>query len=1043
MYGIILDSFGFFAHAAYNAALSAINQADLTVEKNLKPVWQPTDLFKSLSFRYPFRKYQRMVLEQMEQSLQDRKFHIVAPPGSGKTIIGLELIRRLGARAVVFAPTTTIQSQWYQKVGMFLPEGGSIEQYASMDPSRPAPIQIFTYQLISNPDEAQEHLREAGLQLWKEELLLQGRVTSPEEAEERLAILRQNNPEAYRRDLLRYANRVKQRLLREEGVDIAPYLHPNARQLIENLLAQGVQTVVLDECHHLLDYWAIVLRYFIGRIPNPHVIGLTATLPSPEGDREFENYTSLLGEVDFEVPTPAVVKEGDLAPYRDLLYLVKPTPREYEYLNKIQSEFEAAISQLRTHPRFLAWLQELITVPPGIPDPLRTWQERWDNSPALMLAVARVLHASGQLPDQRYPIPAEVYEPVGLEDWAILLERFGLDVLKLSSDPADHELLRTLRCAILPFGFTLTERGMQQTRSPGDLVLTFSESKDYAVAHILAAEARALGERLRAIVVTDFERVSSGVRPLRDVLAPDAGSALRVFTHLVHDRRTRPLSPLLVTGRCFHCPAEAADDILQRFATWAQEDGLRFTCRRRPTRDPEIVEIGGEGPDWGPRTYVRLATRLFEQGLSRCLVGTRGIFGEGWDALSLNTLIDLTSVTTSTSVQQLRGRTLRLDPHWPRKVAHHWDVVCVAPGFRRGQIDLERFLRRHARYWSLVVYSDWLGERTGGSDRVAPPHLHGKIARGAMHVSPELVEAMLKTDKGGLLYGLKLALHNKRTMDQIPLRDWVYDLWEVGAPYSNFTYTTTMLQARDLKIRTVFTLQKTLARLIRDTAAMVVQILATLGYIFYYLYYGGCLPPLILLLLLTAVGFVLIAPGILRTLRTLLTAQVPDAILLDVGRALLHTLRDLRLVSPNLQPEYVRVIRMPDETYQVLLDYASPQDATTFIQAFGEIFEPVSDQRYLIKRTEDRLPNLPLRMIWLPLRAFVRRAGTYPPAYHPVPKILAIRKERAELFAHYWAKYVGGGEIVFTRSEPGRAVLLQARAQRRPRVKQMAFELWR
>jgi hypothetical protein len=67
----------------------------------------------------------------------------------------------------------------------------------------------------------------------------------------------------------------------------------------------------------------------------------------------------------------------------------------------------------------------------------------------------------------------------------------------------------------------------------------------------------------------------------------------------------------------------------------------------------------------------------------------------------------------------------------------------------------------------------------------------------------------------------------------------------------------------------------------------------------------------------------------------------------------------------------------------------------------------------------------------------------YPPAYHPVPKILAVKKERVEEFAKAWARYVGGGKIVFTRSELGRAVLLSARAQRRPRVNRMAFETWR
>ena len=64
----------------------------------------------SLQFRHPFRKYQRQILAQVETSKAiERKHHIVAPPGSGKTIVGLELIRRFDEPAVVFAPTATIQ----------------------------------------------------------------------------------------------------------------------------------------------------------------------------------------------------------------------------------------------------------------------------------------------------------------------------------------------------------------------------------------------------------------------------------------------------------------------------------------------------------------------------------------------------------------------------------------------------------------------------------------------------------------------------------------------------------------------------------------------------------------------------------------------------------------------------------------------------------------------------------------------------------------------------------------------------------------------
>ena len=43
--------------------------------------------------------------------------HIVAPPGSGKTLLGVELIRRVGKRALVLAPNQAIQQQWPRAVG--------------------------------------------------------------------------------------------------------------------------------------------------------------------------------------------------------------------------------------------------------------------------------------------------------------------------------------------------------------------------------------------------------------------------------------------------------------------------------------------------------------------------------------------------------------------------------------------------------------------------------------------------------------------------------------------------------------------------------------------------------------------------------------------------------------------------------------------------------------------------------------------------------------------------------------------------------------
>ena len=153
------------------------------------------------------------------------------------------------------------------------------------------------------------------------------------------------------------------RPLAADGATAYDFLHPNARALIDRIASAGVGTVVLDECHHLLDYWAIVLRALICRLDQPYVVGLTATLPSLEDADEYENYTALLGDVDFEVPTPAVIKEGDLAPFRDLAWWVRPTESEAAFLRDVHGRFLEAVDATTASPGFARWLGELLPSP--------------------------------------------------------------------------------------------------------------------------------------------------------------------------------------------------------------------------------------------------------------------------------------------------------------------------------------------------------------------------------------------------------------------------------------------------------------------------------------------------------------------------------------------------------------------------------------------------------------------------------------------------------------------------------------------------------
>ena len=136
-----------------------------------------SDRFATLKFQYPFRKYQRMIIELIGQSWQqDRQHHLVAPPGSGKTIVGLELIRQFGRPAVVFCPTTTIQKQWQEKVGLFTEDDAWLKANVTTDARNVKPITILTYQILSTPGENLAFVEQIAVEQWQEDLVKSGQV---------------------------------------------------------------------------------------------------------------------------------------------------------------------------------------------------------------------------------------------------------------------------------------------------------------------------------------------------------------------------------------------------------------------------------------------------------------------------------------------------------------------------------------------------------------------------------------------------------------------------------------------------------------------------------------------------------------------------------------------------------------------------------------------------------------------------------------------------------------------------------------------------
>jgi hypothetical protein len=304
-------------------------------------------------------------------------------------------------------------------------------------------------------------------------------------------------------------------------------------------------------------------------------------------------------------------------------------------------------------------------------------------------------------------------------------------------------------------GVQITETGSQACASPVGRVMAYSRSKVAAVVPILKAERAFLGDRIRAVVIADFEKTSAVSTEISHLLDAEAGGAVAAFRALLSDPDTDSFDPVLVTGSTVLVDDDLAPHLIDTASKWISE--RRMEVQINLGEEQGFKVLTGRGIDWCPRVYVAMITELFQAGLTKCLVGTRGLLGEGWDATKVNVLVDLTTVTTSMSVNQLRGRSIRLDPDDPAKLADNWDVVCLAPEFVKGFDDYARFQEKHGTLFGLTE--------------------DGAVEKGVGHVHPAFTE--LKPE--GVESTMELL--NAEMLDRVRRRFDVRSRWRIGQPY--------------------------------------------------------------------------------------------------------------------------------------------------------------------------------------------------------------------------------------------------------------------
>lgn len=233
-------------------------------------------MFENMQFTGVWRDYQQRVLGELNDHLDDKKLHIVAAPGSGKTVLGIEVMRRLAHKTIILSPSLTIRNQWAERLHeLFFDEDSNIN--VSHNLRHPKSITSTTYQSLHS--------------LWTNES--------------------------------------------EDGDDETD---SQFKALIAYYNAEDAVTIIVDEAHHLRREWWRALNEFVDSLTNATLVALTATPPYDASFAEWTRYNDLCGPVDAEISVPELVRNGDLCPHQDYIHFSIPEQSERElFINRRDS----------------------------------------------------------------------------------------------------------------------------------------------------------------------------------------------------------------------------------------------------------------------------------------------------------------------------------------------------------------------------------------------------------------------------------------------------------------------------------------------------------------------------------------------------------------------------------------------------------------------------------------------------------------------------------------------------------------------------------
>ncbi len=852
-----------------------------------------------LQFKGTWRKYQARVLDNATKYLQDGRVHIVAAPGSGKTTLGIELIKRLSAPALVLAPSITIREQWVARIAdAFLCDGKDPATYLSQDLKNPRVITIVTYQSLHSAITR-----------------FQGSLEEDDFIEE-----------------VDYSN-----------FDVISMIKDNA-----------IGVLCLDECHHLRSEWWKALEEVRNACPGLKVIALTATPPYDSTPTLWKRYMDMCGEIDEEITIPELVKEGSLCPHQDFVYFNYPTKEEQEEVAKFEERSEAFFQKLMQDNLFAYSIQSHKAL-----TDLTTAENLLDNPP-YFTSILIFLKTKG------IAFPFKLQRLLGAKQLP-MMDKSRMETLLtgfLYEDTDSYTCDETYREALTD---ELKKAGLIEKRKISftvnasiEKLLTNSKGKANSIRDIVSHEYATLGKGLRLLLLTDYIRkeFEDGVgNPAQDI---NSLGVLPFFEMLRRENTGVRLG--ILCGTLVVIPAEAKKALQKEIEGIGK---ITFSpIGSLPETDYIKVTAVGDS-----HFLTGAVTNIFTKGYMQVLVGTKSLLGEGWDSPCINSLILASFVGSFMLSNQMRGRAIRVFKEQPDKTSNIWHLVCLNPWKEQNakeeiSEDFSLLQRRMEHFLGLHYTENTIENGINRLSYIQAPFTQERVSR----INQSMLALSNQRSTLKARWQNALSLHKK--MD-------IVEETEVKQEYvSKAVYSSTLTKVLITGILAAIVL----------IACMVCAITKN---------------PFTLILGVLGLGLVIV---LLKKVPTLFMLGTPLKRLKACGMGIRRALAAKHLLEdPNCR---VATVAKSATVQEVYLTGKSSRDKQLFTQCIQEFFAELDNQRYILVKngSHDSLDG-----------------------FYCVPECFAKKKEDAEHFSAFLRPYIGDYELVYTRNEHGRELLLEGR----------------